>query len=203
MSLQPIVISIFGTNQYYEPPQFLIDKFLKSKTEIKKKTFDNNNKNKNNKNNKNQPSKDTIILSFENNSFCTKINFIKNYEKQRNINNSNAYIIFIDLECVDALDKLKNIMDFLKKFGDPNSIRSYVIGKYNNNEDKIKSLDKNTMELIFNKNKFYYKYIEICTEPNERFNNLLNQIFKNINEYDNNLEEEHLSNKDKSNCLLF
>jgi hypothetical protein len=201
MSLQPIVISIFGTNQYYEPPQFLIEEFLKSKKEIKKKTFDMNNKK--NKNDQNQPPKDTIILSFENNNFCTKLNFIKNYEKQRNINNSNAYIIFIDLECVDALDKLKNIMDFLKSFGEPNSIKSYVIGKYNNNEDKIKSLDKNTMELIFIKNKFYFKYVEICTEPNERFNNLLSKIFQNINELENNLEEEYLSNKDKSHCLLY
>ena len=34
MSNHPIIISVFGTNQYYEPPQFIINNFLNSKKDI-------------------------------------------------------------------------------------------------------------------------------------------------------------------------
>lgn len=201
MSERPIIISIFGTNQYYEPPQFIINNFLKTKKDI----LMNNNKKKS-KNNKDQKhsNNDTIIFSINDENFCTKINFIKNFEKNRTIINSDAYIIFIDLECVDALDKLKNIMDFIKICGKPESIKSYVIGKYNTNEDKIKSLDIKTMEAIFKRNKFEFNYYEFCTEPIENFNIFLSKIFKEINEtksQDYN-EEDYDKNNDRSKCLL-
>ena len=201
MSEHPIIISIFGTNQYYEPPQFLINNFLNSQKDILTKKHDDK---KNSNNHKNHSNNDTIIFSINDYNFCIKINFIKNYEKNKTIINSDAYIIFIDLECVDALDKLKNIMDFIKSCGTSNSIKSYIIGKYNTIEDKIKSLDVKTMEGIFKKNKFYFNYFEFCTEPIENFNILLNRIFKLIDESKNDENEENFDKdyKDKSRCLL-
>jgi hypothetical protein len=47
-------------------------------------------------------------------------------------------------------------MDFIKLCGTSNSKKSYIIGKFNTIEDKIKSLDVKTMEGIFKKNKFYF-----------------------------------------------
>ena len=202
MSERPIIISIFGTNQYYEPPQFLINNFINSNKDILIKKHDGKKNSKNN-NHKNHSNNDAIIFLINENNFYIKINFIKNYEINKTIINSDAYIIFIDLECVDALDKLKNIMDFIKLSGTSNSIKSYIIGKYNTIEDKIKSLDTKTMEGIFKRNKFYYSYIEFCTEPKENFNILLNQIFKqiDISKCDENLDN-YEKDKDKSKCLL-
>jgi hypothetical protein len=152
MSNHPIIISVFGTNQYYEPPQFIINNFLNSKKDIL--TIDK--KHSKNHNNKNHSNNDSIIFSKNDYNFSTKINYIKNYDNNKTIINSDAYLIFIDLECVDALDKLKNIMDFIKLCGTSNTKKSYIIGKYNTIEDKIKSLDVKTMEGIFKKNKFYF-----------------------------------------------
>ena len=200
MSNHPIIISVFGTNQYYEPPQFIINNFLNSKKDIL--TIDK--KHSKNNNNKNHSNNDSIIFSKNDYNFSTKINYIKNYDNNKTIINSDAYLIFIDLECVDALDKLKNIMDFIKLCGTSNLKKSYIIGKYNTIEDKIKSLDVKTMEGIFKKNKFYFNYFEFCTEPKEKFNMLLEQIFKLINESksDEINEENFDKEKDKSNCLL-
>jgi hypothetical protein len=203
MSERPIIISIFGTNQYYEPPQFIINNYLKTKKDILMNNYKDKKKSKNNKDQKHSIN-DTIIFSINDENFCTKINFIKNFEKNRTIINSDAYIIFIDLECVDALDKLKNIMDYIKICGKPEIIKSYVIGKYNTIEDKIKSLDIKTMENIFKRNKFEFNYFEFCTEPIENFNIFLSKIFKEINEtksQDFNVED-YDKNNDRSKCLL-
>ena len=154
------MILIFGTNQNYEPPYDLISKFLSNKqaniieSEEKK------------------------LITFEyslQKGDPTKIKtvFVKEIaEKKPYYDKVDAYVIFADLEMVDTLDKLNEIVQFLL---DCNSnIPSIIFGKYNNNTDKIQSLNSETMNNQLKKHsELKFNYDEICTEQTKVFNDII------------------------------
>ena len=126
-----LLLLVLGTNQCYEPPYDLILSFLNNK----KATIIEN--------------KQTKEITFEyslqkGDPIIIKSIFVKEIaEKKPYYDKVDAYVIFADLEMVDTFDKLNEIVQYLL---DCNSnIPSFIFGKYNNNTDKIQSLNSETM----------------------------------------------------------
>jgi len=155
-----LLLLVFGTNQCYEPPYNLILSFL------------------NNKNATIIENKDNKEIIFEYNlqngdPIIIKSIFVKEIaEKKPYYDKVDAYVIFADLEMVDTLDKLNEIVQFLL---DCNSnIPSIIFGKYNNNTDKIQSLNSETMNNQLKKHsELKFNYDEICTEQTKVFNDII------------------------------
>ena len=120
----------------------------------------------------------------ENDPTLIKIIFIKNFEKEHKICKlSDGYLIILDLEQVDCLDKLNDITQYIKLKCSPETVNSFIIGKYFDNNNKIKSLNKNVInEQIKKVGLTLYNYEEICLNPRKEFIGLLETIFKDIME---------------------
>ena len=196
--MSKLKILIFGTNQYYEHPQDLMNSFIETHTV------------------ENLVKKHDSTMEFtysltSNDPTTIKLIFLKNLERGYNFcQGADANIIFIDLECVDALDKLNNIIEYIKE-NISQEIKSYVIGKYNSTEDKIKSLNINTMTEHLKNKDFLFQYDEICTEPKKEFDDNIENFFKQILESkfkmsQNRAIQRQSDNRDdqsNSGCIIF
>ena len=197
--MSKLSILIFGTNQYYEPPQEIITKFIKT----------------HNVENFSQKRESSMSFSYQLTSSDPteiKLVFLKNLEKKYPIcNEADAYVIFIDLECVDALDKLNSIITYIKEECSTET-KSFVIGKYNSTDDKIKTLNYQTMNSHLQNKKIVFEYSETCTEPKKDFDYVIEKLLKSILEnkfrvkrnkdIEKLLDEEHDSDSN-SGCFIF
>lgn len=198
--MSKLQILIFGTNQYYESPPEIFANFT----------------NTHNVENFNQKRENSMSFGYHLTSSDPteiKLYFLKNYEKSYPIcHDSDAYIIFIDLECVDALDKLNSIISYIKEECSTD-IKSFVIGKYNNIEDKIKSLNYQTMNSHLKNKNFIFEYSEICTEPKKEFDYIIEKTLKQILEnkfrmkknkqLEQLLDEEITDADSNSGCMIY
>ncbi len=190
-----LLLLVLGTNQCYEPPCDLILTFLSNKNakiiENKKKreiTFEYSLE-------KGEPK---IIKSI----------FVKEIaEKKPYYDKVDAYVIFADLEMVDTLDKLNEIVQFLLECN--SNIPTFIFGKYNNNTDKIQSLNSETMNKQLKKHSdLIFNYDEICTEQVKGFNDIIEinlkkcwNIKRQIKKNSNNKDFD--KNEAKSGCCIF
>jgi hypothetical protein len=166
-----LTILAFGNFQEKDSSETIIDNFLKNQNVLNVEKKRNN----------------SITFPYnltENDPTLIKIIFIKNFEKEHKICKlANGYILLIDLEQVDCLDKLNDITQYIKLKCSPETVNSFIIGKYFDNNNKIKSLNKNVInEQIKKVGLTLYNYEEICLNPRKEFIGLLETIFKDIME---------------------
>lgn len=143
-----------------------------------------------------------------------KFYYMSNLEKQYAIClTADAYVVFLDLECSDALDKLEEIIKYIKEFCSYD-VKTYVIGKYNKLENKIPTLDSCELNNFLSMKNFLFTYIEINNEiPAENLSSTIRELFLNVyqnkkNQWDSqcgSIYEEIDIDKDisKSKCTIF
>ena len=146
-----LMLLVFGTNQLNNTPYDIILQFI----------------NNQNVNIIEQKEKKNITFEYSlQKGDPTKIKtiFIKEIiGKKPYYDKADAYIIFVDLESVESLDKLNQITQFILECN--YSIPAFILGHYKNNNDKIQSLNSETMNKQLKKyKKLNYNYDEICIE---------------------------------------
>lgn len=144
-------ILFFGTNQYYETPQELVRKFTSTK-EV---------------DNFSNPKEHKIFFDYkiclQEKATSVKFIFLNILDQEYTIcKKADAYVIFIDLESIDSLDKLSNIITYIKETC-RSIITTHIFGKYEKTEDKIKSLSYDNMNEYLKDKNIGYNYQEICT----------------------------------------
>lgn len=191
--MSSLTILAFGNFQEKDSSESILENFLKTKSiqDIEKK-----------RNN-------TLIFPYNltgNDPTKIKMVFIKNYEKEHKICKlANGYLIILDLEQVDCLDKLNDITQYIKLKCSPETVNSFIIGKYFDNNNKIKSLNKNVInEQIEKVGLTLYNYEEICLNPRKDFIGLLETIFKDIMDHKTKTDKSlGKPNESTSRCNIY
>ena len=116
---------------------------------------------------------------------------------------ANSFVIFADLEMVDTIDKLDEILYFLSEIN--NNIPTFILGKYNNNIDKIQSLSSEYMNKHLKKFNLKCCYDEICTEQIKSFNDIIEINLKKCLESGKGKKNKKERDQDqaKSGCIVF
>ena len=126
---------------------------------------------------------------------------------------ADAYIVFLDLESKDALDRLEEVVTYIKEYCSYD-VKTYVIGRYNKEESRIASLDSCEINNFLNMKNFLYTYIEINNNiESENFESTIRDLFSSVYQnkknqldsqcgsiYDTSeLDKEDMS---KSHCII-
>ena len=189
-----LMLLVFGTNQSNNTPYDIILQFI----------------NNQNVNIIEQKEKKNITFEYSLQKGDTKkikTVFIKEIiEKKPYYDKADAYIIFVDLESVESLDKLNQIIQFILECN--YNIPAIILGKYNNNNDKIQSLNTETMNKQLKKfKKLNYFYDEICIEQKKIFNEIFEINLKKCFDFKNKNKNKKVKNIEQdqanSNCFIY
>ena len=108
---------------------------------------------------------------------------------------------------VDTIDKLNEILKFLIECN--NTIPAFILGKYNNNTDKIQSLTPEYMNNNLKKFSLQCFYDEICTEQQKSFNDIIEINLKKCLDAGNKEKKDKRNKKERdqdianSRCCIF
>ena len=189
-----LMLLVFGTNQSNNTPYDIILQFI----------------NNQNVNIIEQKEKKNITFEYSlQKGDPTKIKtiFIKEIiGKKPYYDKADAYIIFVDLESVESLDKLNQIIQFILECN--YNIPAIILGKYNNNNDKIQSLNTETMNKQLKKfKKLNYFYDEICIEQKKIFNEIFEINLKKCFDFKNKNKNKKVKNIEQdqanSDCFIY
>lgn len=196
-----VILSLvfFSTNVSAKPPIDIIQSSIKNYNLIS--------------NNKKSSNTYTYQLN-QNQTIKFKLFNISNLDKQYTAClTADAYIVFLDLESKDALDRLDEVVSYIKEYCSYD-VKTYVIGRYNNEENKIASLDSCEINNFLNMKNFLYTYIEINNKlESENFETSIRDLFNSVYQnkknqidsqcgsiYDTSeLDKEDMS---KSHCII-
>ena len=189
-----LMLLVFGTNQLNNTPYDIILQFI----------------NNQNVNIIEQKEKKNITFEYSlQKGDPTKIKtiFIKEIiGKKPYYDKADAYIIFVDLESVESLDKLNQITQFILECN--YSIPAFILGHYKNNNDKIQSLNSETMNKQLKKfKKLNYFYDEICIEQKKIFNEIFEINLKRCFDFKNKNKNKKIKSIEQdeanSNCFIY
>ena len=150
----------------------------------------------------------------QNQTIKFKLFNISNFDKQYTAClTAAAYIVLLDLESKDALDRLEEVVTYIKEYCSYD-VKTYVIGRYNKEESRIASLDSCEINNFLNMKNFLYTYIEINNNiESENFESTIRDLFSSVYQnkknqldsqcgsiYDTSeLDKEDMS---KSHCII-
>ena len=150
----------------------------------------------------------------QNQTIKFKLFNISNFNKQYTAClTADAYIVFLDLESKNALDRLEEVVTYIKEYCSYD-VKTYVIGRYNKEESRIASLDSCEINNFLNMKNFLYTYIEINNNiESENFESTIRDLFSSVYQnkknqldsqcgsiYDTSeLDKEDMS---KSHCII-
>lgn len=150
----------------------------------------------------------------QNQTIKFKLFNISNFDKQYTAClTADAYIVFLDLESKDTLDRLEEVVTYIKEYCSYD-VKTYVIGRYNKEESRIASLDSCEINNFLNMKNFLYTYIEINNNiESENFESTIRDLFSSVYQnkknqldsqcgsiYDTSeLDKEDMS---KSHCII-
>lgn len=128
--------------------------------------------------------KSTPTYSYQllpNQTIKLKFYYMSNLDKQYTAClTADAYVIFLDLECLDALDRLDEVVSYIKEYCSYD-VKTYVIGNYNKEENKISALDSCELNNFLNMKNFLYTYIEIDKDKvNENIESTIRELFQKV-----------------------
>ena len=188
---EKLQIVAFSTNDTVQTPNDIINIFLgqqnhkilkKSKFAIAFSTML-----------KNQ-SKETRIM------ICSVLNLSKEYT---GITDVNCYLLFIDLEKKDSLDKLKDIINYAKD-NCRLSKKIFVLGMISGNEEEEVQVAKLDITKILDALNAKYEYKEINLSKMKQISDILLEIFDYCSQHSIDEDEEIDKEGDQGrSCMIF
>ena len=188
---EKLQIVAFSTNDTVQTPNDIINIFLgqqnhkilkKSKFAIAFSTML-----------KNQ-SKETRIM------ICSVLNLSKEYT---GITDVNCYLLFIDLEKKDSLDKLKDIINYARD-NCRTTKKVYVLGMISGNEEEEIQIEQSEITKILSEFKAPYEYREINLSKMKQISDILLEIFDYCTQHSIDEDEEMDKEGDQGkSCMLF
>ena len=142
---------------------------------------------------KNQ-SKETRIM------ICSVFNLSKEYT---GITDVNCYLLFIDLEKKDSLDKLKDIINYARD-NCRTTKRVYVLGMISGNEEEEIQIEQSEITKILSEFKAPYEYREINLSKMKQISDILLEIFDYCSQHSIDEDEEIDKEGDQGrSCMIF
>ena len=142
---------------------------------------------------KNQ-SKETRIM------ICSVLNLSKEYT---GITDVNCYLLFIDLEKKDSLDKLKDIINYARD-NCRTTKRVYVLGTISGNEEEEIQIEQSEITKILSEFKAPYEYREINLSKMKQISDILLEIFDYCSQHSIDEDEEIDKEGDQGrSCMIF
>ena len=142
---------------------------------------------------KNQ-SKETRIM------ICSVLNLSKEYT---GITDVNCYLLFIDLEKKDSLDKLKDIINYARD-NCRTTKRVYVLGMISGNEEEEIQIEQSEITKILSEFKAPYEYREINLSKMKQISDILLEIFDYCTQHSIDEDEEIDKEGDQGrSCMIF
>ena len=142
---------------------------------------------------KNQ-SKETRIM------ICSVLNLSKEYT---GITDVNCYLLFIDLEKKDSLDKLKDIINYARD-NCRTTKRVYVLGMISGNEEEEIQIEQSEITKILSEFKAPYEYREINLSKMKQISDILLEIFDYCSQHSIDEDEEMDKEGDQGrSCMIF
>ena len=131
---------------------------------------------------------------------CSVLNLSKEYT---GITDVNCYLLFIDLEKADSIERLKNIINYAKD-NCRLTKKIFVLGMVSGNEDEEVKFSKLDITQILDEFKANYEYKEINISKIKEIDEIMMSIFEysSIHPIDEDEEVEKGTDPAKS-CLLF
>ena len=186
---EKIQIVAFSTNETSQTPNDIINIFLGQQNhKILKKSklaiaFSTSLKNK-----------ETRIM------ICSVLNLSKEYT---GITDVNCYLLFIDLEKADSMDKLKNIINYAKD-NCRLTKKIFVLGMISGNEDDEAKFTKLDVTQILDEFKAHYEYKEINISKIKEIADIMMGIFEYSTQHPIDEDEEDDKDTDPAkSCILF
>ena len=188
---EKLQIVAFSTNDTAQTPNDIINIFLGQQNhKILKKSkfaiaFSTSLKNQ---------SKETRIM------ICSVLNLSKEYT---GITDVNCYLLFIDLEKKDSLDKLKDIINYARD-NCRTTKRVYVLGMISGNEEEEIQIEQSEITKILSEFKAPYEYREINLSKMKQISDILLEIFDYCSQHSIDEDEEIDKEGDQGrSCMIF
>ena len=188
---EKIQIVAFSTNDTQQTPNDIINIFLGQQNhKILKKSkfaiaFSTNLKGQ---------TKETRIM------VCSVLNLTKEYQ---GITDVNCYLLFIDLEKKDSIDKVRDIINYAKDFC-AWAKKIFVLGMLSGNEEEERQIEAKEITDIMDNIKAKYEYKEINISKMKEISDILMDIIDYSSKHAINEEEEIEKDGDNAkSCLLF
>ena len=188
---EKLQIVAFSTNDTVQTPNDIINIFLGQQNhKILKKSkfaiaFSTTLKNQ---------SKETRIM------ICSVLNLSKEYT---GITDVNCYLLFIDLEKKDSLDKLKDIINYARD-NCRTTKRVYVLGMISGNEEEEIQIEQSEITKILSEFKAPYEYREINLSKMKQISDILLEIFDYCSQHSIDEDEEIDKEGDQGrSCMIF
>ena len=131
---------------------------------------------------------------------CSVLNLSKEYT---GITDVNCYLLFIDLEKSDSIDKLKNIINYAKD-NCRLTKRIFVLGMISGNEDEEVKFTKEDVTQILDEFNAKYEYKEINLSKIKELCDIMIGIFEYSSQHPIDEDEEIDKEADPAkSCILF
>jgi len=131
---------------------------------------------------------------------CSVLNLSKEYT---GITDVNCYLLFIDLEKADSMDKLKNIINYAKD-NCRLTKKIFVLGMISGNEDDEAKFTKLDVTQILDEFKAHYEYKEINISKIKEIADIMMGIFEYSTQHPIDEDEEDDKDTDPAkSCILF
>ena len=131
---------------------------------------------------------------------CSVLNLSKEYT---GITDVNCYLLFIDLEKSDSIDRLKSIINYAKD-NCRLSKKIFVLGMVSGNEDEVVKFTKADVTQILDEFQAKYEYKEINLSKIKEISDIMEGIFEYSSHHPID-EEEEMDKEDNParSCILF
>ena len=131
---------------------------------------------------------------------CSVLNLSKEYT---GITDVNCYLLFIDLEKSDSIDRLKNIINYARD-NCRLTKKIFVLGMVSGNEDEEIKFTKDDVTQILDEFKARYEYKEINLSKIKEISDIMEGIFEYSSHHPID-EEEEIDKEDGQarSCILF
>ena len=131
---------------------------------------------------------------------CSVLNLSKEYT---GITDVNCYLLFIDLEKSDSIDRLKSIINYAKD-NCRLSKKIFVLGMVSGNEDEVVKFTKADVTQILDEFQAKYEYKEINLSKIKEISDIMEGIFEYSSHHPIDEEEEIDKEADQArSCILF
>ena len=131
---------------------------------------------------------------------CSVLNLSKEYT---GITDVNCYLLFIDLEKSDSIDRLKSIINYAKD-NCRLSKKIFVLGMVSGNEDEVVKFTKADVTQILDEFQAKYEYKEINLSKIKEISDIMEGIFEYSSHHP--IDEEEEMDKEENparSCILF